>query len=78
MLKNLLVLSVGESSTVLFSCINMLELVSALVSGPLVAKAFMLGLDLGEVGLRLPFMIASGFAAVALALCFGTYAALNT
>lgn len=76
-LKNLLVLSVGESSTVLFSCINLLEVTSALVSGQVIMQGFILGLDEGGVWLSLPFMIASGLAAVALGLCFGSYATVG-
>ena len=67
-LKSLLVVAVGESSAMLFNCIAILETGSALITGPLVAVAFKIGLSLGGFWVGLPFVIGAGFASLAFVL----------
>ncbi|KAM0457319.1 hypothetical protein ACHAO4_003117 [Trichoderma viride] len=65
-LKNLLVVVVGENSVVLFSGLNILETVGNLMSTPLVAQAFKFGLHLGGIWMALPVMLGGSFALIGL------------
>lgn len=65
-LKNLLVVVVGENSVVLFSGLNILETIGNLASAPLVALAFKFGLRLGGIWVALPVMFGGSFALIGL------------
>ncbi|KAM3539612.1 hypothetical protein ARSEF1564_007483 [Beauveria bassiana] len=65
-LRNLLVLAVGENSVVLFSCVNTVETIGNLVIAPIIAQLFKFGLHFGGVWVTMPVMIGSGFSVLAL------------
>ncbi|EJP64896.1 ATP synthase F0 [Beauveria bassiana ARSEF 2860] len=65
-LRNLLVLAVGENSVVLFSCVNTVETIGNLAIAPIIAHLFKLGLHFGGVWVTMPVMIGSGFSVLAL------------
>ncbi|KAK8147944.1 hypothetical protein G3M48_000642 [Beauveria asiatica] len=67
-LRNLLVLAVGENSVVLFSCVSTVETIGNLVIAPLIAQVFKFGLQLGGVWVTMPVMIGGGFSVLALLL----------
>lgn len=67
-LRNLLVLAVGENSVVLFSCISTIETIGNLLITPLIAQVFKFGLQLGGVWVTMPVMIGGGFSILALLL----------
>ncbi len=67
-LRNLLVLAVGENSVILFSCINTVETIGNLAMAPVLAQVFKLGLQWGGIWIALPAMLGCTFAVVGLLL----------